>query len=129
MLCPPLLNGFGLCAGLIIGGANRRNEAEKLIKGVNLLVSTPGRLLDHLQNTQVCHLLSVWQLAASPLCDSLRFYCLGLVNKTQLKICALHCFKAQWLTVAKVWAMRWVSSLQLRCLTWWIPASLASLIC
>ncbi|KAK9825250.1 hypothetical protein WJX74_003314 [Apatococcus lobatus] len=38
--------------GLIIGGANRRNEAEKLIKGVNLLVSTPGRLLDHLQNTQ-----------------------------------------------------------------------------
>ncbi|KAK9847181.1 hypothetical protein WJX84_012444 [Apatococcus fuscideae] len=38
--------------GLIIGGANRRNEAERLIKGVNLLVSTPGRLLDHLQNTQ-----------------------------------------------------------------------------
>ena len=34
-----------------MGGANRRAEAEKLIKGVNLLVSTPGRLLDHLQNT------------------------------------------------------------------------------
>ena len=46
-----------LSAGLIIGGANRRNEAEKLIKGVNLLVSTPGRLLDHLQNTQVRHVL------------------------------------------------------------------------
>jgi hypothetical protein len=29
----------------------RRTEAEKLVKGVNLLVSTPGRLLDHLQNT------------------------------------------------------------------------------
>lgn len=37
--------------GLVIGGANRRTEAEKLVKGVNLLVSTPGRLLDHLQNT------------------------------------------------------------------------------
>ena len=38
--------------GIVIGGANRRAEAEKLAKGVNLLVATPGRLLDHLQNTQ-----------------------------------------------------------------------------
>lgn len=37
--------------GLVIGGANRKTEAEKLQKGVNLLVATPGRLLDHLQNT------------------------------------------------------------------------------
>lgn len=37
--------------GIVIGGANRRAEAEKLEKGVNLLVATPGRLLDHLQNT------------------------------------------------------------------------------
>ena len=38
------------CA-LAIGGANRSAEAEKLSKGVNLLIATPGRLLDHLQNT------------------------------------------------------------------------------
>lgn len=38
--------------GIVIGGANRRAEAEKLSKGVNLLVATPGRLLDHLQNTE-----------------------------------------------------------------------------
>lgn len=38
--------------GIVIGGANRRAEAEKLAKGVNLLIATPGRLLDHLQNTQ-----------------------------------------------------------------------------
>lgn len=37
--------------GIVMGGANRRQEAEKLAKGVNLLVATPGRLLDHLQNT------------------------------------------------------------------------------
>ncbi|RYP87665.1 hypothetical protein DL770_004744 [Monosporascus sp. CRB-9-2] len=37
--------------GIVIGGANRRAEADKLSKGVNLLVATPGRLLDHLQNT------------------------------------------------------------------------------
>ncbi|KAK0705488.1 P-loop containing nucleoside triphosphate hydrolase protein [Lasiosphaeris hirsuta] len=37
--------------GVVIGGANRRAEADKLSKGVNLLIATPGRLLDHLQNT------------------------------------------------------------------------------
>ncbi len=38
--------------GIVMGGANRKAEAEKLQKGVCLLVATPGRLLDHLQNTQ-----------------------------------------------------------------------------
>lgn len=38
--------------GIVIGGANRRQEAEKLMKGVNVLIATPGRLLDHLQNTK-----------------------------------------------------------------------------
>jgi ATP-dependent RNA helicase DDX18/HAS1 len=38
--------------GLVIGGSARRGEAERLVKGVNLLVATPGRLLDHLQNTK-----------------------------------------------------------------------------
>jgi len=40
-----------LTHGLVIGGVNRKIEAEKLKKGVNVLISTPGRLLDHLQNT------------------------------------------------------------------------------
>jgi len=35
-----------------VGGMNRRPEAEKLGKGVNILVATPGRLLDHMQNTK-----------------------------------------------------------------------------
>ncbi|KAK8443914.1 hypothetical protein SEVIR_9G049200v4 [Setaria viridis] len=38
--------------GYVIGGNNRRSEADQLAKGVNLLVATPGRLLDHLQNTK-----------------------------------------------------------------------------
>ncbi|KAJ1338574.1 ATP-dependent RNA helicase DDX18/HAS1 [Microdochium nivale] len=37
--------------GIVIGGANRKAEADKLSKGVNLIIATPGRLLDHLQNT------------------------------------------------------------------------------
>ncbi|KAI0296610.1 DEAD-domain-containing protein [Russula brevipes] len=38
--------------GIVMGGANRRAEVEKLVKGVNLVVATPGRLLDHLENTK-----------------------------------------------------------------------------
>lgn len=34
-----------------MGGANRKTEASKLVKGVGILICTPGRLLDHLQNT------------------------------------------------------------------------------
>jgi ATP-dependent RNA helicase DDX18/HAS1 len=37
---------------LVMGGENRRSEAEKLSKGVNILVATPGRLLDHMKNTK-----------------------------------------------------------------------------
>ncbi|XP_034430419.1 ATP-dependent RNA helicase DDX18 [Hippoglossus hippoglossus] len=37
--------------GLVMGGSNRSAEAQRLVNGVNLLVATPGRLLDHLQNT------------------------------------------------------------------------------
>lgn len=38
--------------GLIMGGAKRSTEANMLKKGINLLVATPGRLLDHLENTE-----------------------------------------------------------------------------
>jgi ATP-dependent RNA helicase DDX18/HAS1 len=38
--------------GLVMGGANRKAEADKLSKGVNILVATPGRLLDHLMNSK-----------------------------------------------------------------------------
>ena len=37
---------------LVIGGANRKQEAVKLAKGMNVVVATPGRLLDHLMNTK-----------------------------------------------------------------------------
>lgn len=37
--------------GLLMGGANRQIECDKLSKGINIVVATPGRLLDHLQNS------------------------------------------------------------------------------
>ncbi|RXG73303.1 putative ATP-dependent RNA helicase pitchoune [Armadillidium vulgare] len=38
-------------SGFVVGGNPRKAEAENLSKGVNVLVATPGRLLDHLKNT------------------------------------------------------------------------------
>ncbi|CAJ2642071.1 unnamed protein product [Trifolium pratense] len=47
-----LLKYHSQTLGLVIGGSGRKGEAERIVKGVNLLVATPGRLLDHLQNTK-----------------------------------------------------------------------------
>ena len=40
-----------LVSGLLTGGSTRTHEKARLRKGLPILVSTPGRLLDHLQNT------------------------------------------------------------------------------
>ncbi|KAL4074234.1 P-loop containing nucleoside triphosphate hydrolase protein [Scleroderma citrinum] len=40
-----------LVSGLLSGGATKAHEKARLRKGVPILVATPGRLLDHLQNT------------------------------------------------------------------------------
>ena len=37
---------------LLIGGSNKKYESIKLKNGVNILIATPGRLLDHLLNTE-----------------------------------------------------------------------------
>ncbi|XP_023739662.2 DEAD-box ATP-dependent RNA helicase 51 [Lactuca sativa] len=47
-----LLKYHSQTLGLVMGGAGRRTESERIVKGVNLLIATPGRLLDHLQNTK-----------------------------------------------------------------------------
>jgi ATP-dependent RNA helicase DDX18/HAS1 len=45
-----LMQGFhSQTFGVVMGGANRKSEADRLAKGVNLIVATPGRLLDHLR--------------------------------------------------------------------------------
>lgn len=47
-----LLAGLNHSHGVIMGGTNLKAESAKLAKHVNLLVATPGRLLDHLMNTK-----------------------------------------------------------------------------
>lgn len=41
-----LLKYHSQTLGLVIGGAPRRPEAERIVKGVNLLVGTPGIIFE-----------------------------------------------------------------------------------
>ncbi len=48
-----LLQSFvWIVPGVVMGGERKKSEKARLRKGVNVLVGTPGRLLDHLQHTQ-----------------------------------------------------------------------------
>ena len=38
--------------GCVTGGEKKKSEKARLRKGTNILVATPGRLLDHLENTE-----------------------------------------------------------------------------
>lgn len=42
-----------IVAGTVIGGEKKKSEKARLRKGLNILVATPGRLVDHLQSTKV----------------------------------------------------------------------------
>lgn len=41
-----------IVAGIVTGGEDKKSEKARLRKGVNILVATPGRLVDHLENTR-----------------------------------------------------------------------------
>ncbi|KAK4544379.1 hypothetical protein LTR36_004270 [Oleoguttula mirabilis] len=42
-----------IVGGIVIGGEKKQSEKARLRKGVNILVATPGRLADHINNTEV----------------------------------------------------------------------------
>ncbi|XP_059141099.1 probable ATP-dependent RNA helicase DDX31 [Physella acuta] len=45
--------------GCLMGGEKRKAEKSRLRKGVNILVATPGRLIDHIKTTQVLRLARI----------------------------------------------------------------------
>ncbi|GBP94302.1 ATP-dependent RNA helicase HAS1 [Eumeta japonica] len=47
-----LLAEVELTCALIVGGEKKKKEIDLLSTGVNIVVATPGRLLDHLTNTE-----------------------------------------------------------------------------
>jgi ATP-dependent RNA helicase DDX31/DBP7 len=38
--------------GMLIGGEKKKSEKARVRKGINVLISTPGRLIDHLEHTE-----------------------------------------------------------------------------
>lgn len=48
-----------IVCGTVIGGEKKKSEKARLRKGLNILVATPGRLADHLDNTQVLDVSNV----------------------------------------------------------------------
>lgn len=42
-----------------MGGENKHSEKNRIRKGINILVSTPGRLLDHIATTKNMNLSKV----------------------------------------------------------------------
>ncbi|POI32539.1 hypothetical protein CIB84_003709, partial [Bambusicola thoracicus] len=41
--------------GVLMGGEKRKSEKARLRKGINILISTPGRLVDHIRSTECIH--------------------------------------------------------------------------
>ncbi|KAI4961837.1 ATP-dependent RNA helicase dbp7 [Alternaria arbusti] len=48
-----------LVATTVIGGEKKKSEKARLRKGINILVATPGRLVDHLENTEALDVSNV----------------------------------------------------------------------
>ncbi|EDR23910.1 ATP-dependent RNA helicase DBP7, putative [Entamoeba dispar SAW760] len=42
---------IGLVPSIVVGGDSKKSEKARIRKGVNILVGTPGRLLDHINST------------------------------------------------------------------------------
>uniref|UniRef100_A0A8D0HLF5 ATP-dependent RNA helicase n=1 Tax=Sphenodon punctatus TaxID=8508 RepID=A0A8D0HLF5_SPHPU len=41
--------------GVLMGGEKKKSEKARLRKGINILISTPGRLVDHIRSTKCIH--------------------------------------------------------------------------
>lgn len=47
-----VLSPYGMAATAVTGGTNVKREATRLSQGVDVLVATPGRFMDHMENTR-----------------------------------------------------------------------------
>ena len=62
-LCQQIVDVMAMCTrptiwlvtGAVMGGEKKKSEKARLRKGITILVATPGRLLDHLENTKSLH--------------------------------------------------------------------------
>ena len=77
---------IGIVPGVIVGGQKRTSEKARLRKGLNIVVATPGRLVDHIQTTQTFDLRHVLYLVLD---EADRLLDMGFQRALSQIICAL----------------------------------------
>ena len=73
--------------GILVGGEKLKSEKSRLRKGVNILVSTPGRLINHIEKTKC---LSLKEIAFLVLDEADRMLELGYERDVQKIITAIN---------------------------------------
>ena len=73
--------------GMILGGENKKSEKARVRKGINILISTPGRLIDHIEHTKC---LSLEKIRWLVLDEADRMLELGYERDVQKIITALN---------------------------------------
>lgn len=76
-----------LVSGTVIGGEKKKSEKARVRKGLNILVATPGRLVDHLEHTEA---LDVGNVRWLVLDEGDRLMELGFENDIQKIVGALN---------------------------------------
>jgi ATP-dependent RNA helicase DDX31/DBP7 len=57
--------------GVLSGGEKKKSEKARLRKGINILIATPGRLIDHIRLTETLSLKKVQWLVLDEVCTYL----------------------------------------------------------
>lgn len=73
--------------GLLLGGEKKKSEKARVRKGINILISTPGRLIDHIQHTKC---LSLKNLTWLVLDEADRMLELGYERDVQAILTAIN---------------------------------------
>ena len=73
--------------GMLVGGEKKKSEKARVRKGINILISTPGRLIDHIQHTEC---LSLKKLKFLVLDEADRMLELGYERDVQTILTAIN---------------------------------------
>ncbi|RDD46190.1 putative ATP-dependent RNA helicase DDX31, partial [Trichoplax sp. H2] len=82
--------------GCVTGGEKKKSEKARIRKGINVLISTPGRLIDHIKNTQCLQLDNIKWLVLDE-CD--RLLDLGFKEDINTMLTALNAGSGQRQTI------------------------------
>lgn len=99
-----------IVAGTVIGGEKKKSEKARLRKGVNILVATPGRLADHLNNTKALDVSNVRWLVLD---EGDRLMELGFEEEIKVLVQKLEAQREKADKLPKSWE-KWIPNLPAR---------------